>query len=92
MAREATTRTRGRKWMKLRDIALMRTHYRCAECLRNDRLTVAREVDHIIPLHKGGTDHPDNLEALCLTCHEVKTAKDMGYTVKRRIGPDGWPE
>jgi 5-methylcytosine-specific restriction enzyme A len=87
-----TPRTRGRKWMKLRDIALQRTQYRCAECLRNDRLTPARQVDHIIPLHKGGTDHPDNLEALCLSCHERKTAADMGYKVKQKIGLDGWPE
>jgi 5-methylcytosine-specific restriction enzyme A len=86
-----TPRTRGRKWMKLRDIALQRTQYRCAECLRNDRLAPARQVDHIIPLHKGGTDHPDNLEALCLSCHERKTAADMGYKVKQKIGADGWP-
>lgn len=92
MGREATTRTRGRKWQSIRHLALLKTYGRCAECLRNDKLSPAHQVDHITPLHKGGTDDLDNLEGLCLTCHEAKTARDMGYKVKPRIGLDGWPE
>lgn len=87
-----TKRTRGRKWMAIREQALLKTQYRCAECLRNDKLSIARQVDHIIPLHKGGTDDLDNLEGLCLTCHERKTARDMGHKVKVTFGADGWPE
>lgn len=86
-----TKRTRGRKWMAIRDQALAKTQYRCAECLRNDKLSIADQVDHITPLHKGGTDDLDNLEGLCLTCHERKTAKDMGYRAKTTFGADGWP-
>lgn len=93
MARDDTPRTRGRKWMGIRKQAMLKTQYRCAECLRQDRLALADQVDHIIPLHKGGTDALDNLEGLCLTCHERKTAADMGYKpkIKVKIGPDGWP-
>lgn len=27
------------------------------------------EVDHIVPVADGGTDHPDNLRLLCRPCH-----------------------
>lgn len=50
----------------------------CVHCKASDRLSLATEVDHIKPLHKGGTDDYDNLQGLCTACHEVKTAKDMG--------------
>ena len=87
-----TKRTRGRKWMAIREQALAKTQYRCAECLRNDKLSIACQVDHIIPLHKGGTDDLDNLEGLCAEHHRAKTAKDMGHKVKVTFGADGWPE
>ena len=31
------------------------------------------DIDHIIPKWKGGSDHPDNLQALCPCCHRHKT-------------------
>ena len=34
------------------------------------------EVDHVIPLYKGGTNDLTNLEALCRNCHGKKTFKD----------------
>ena len=84
-------RTRGRKWMRIRSAVMARSNWLCQECTKQGRTTPALEVDHIKPLHKGGTDAMDNLAALCVPCHEAKTAKDMGYTVKVTIGPDGWP-
>ena len=30
------------------------------------------EVDHIVPLSKGGTDHPENLQLLCSSCNRIK--------------------
>lgn len=33
------------------------------------------EVDHIIAVHEGGTDHPDNLRLLCRGCHKEVTAE-----------------
>lgn len=31
------------------------------------------EVDHILNKARGGTDHPDNLQTLCASCHQIKT-------------------
>ena len=36
----------------------------------------ANEVDHIIPLAKGGTDELRNLQAINAECHRRKTAAD----------------
>jgi 5-methylcytosine-specific restriction protein A len=33
------------------------------------------EVDHIIPVAKGGSWEPENLWTLCKTCHTAKTKK-----------------
>lgn len=34
------------------------------------------EVDHIIPRHLGGSNDPDNLQALCHSCHAAKSASE----------------
>lgn len=33
----------------------------------------AFDIDHVIPRWKNGSDHPDNLQALCPGCHRFKT-------------------
>lgn len=33
------------------------------------------EVDHIVPLRKGGTNDPANLALRCRSCHGLKDAK-----------------
>ena len=35
------------------------------------------EVDHIIPVHKGGRHHPDNLQILTKKSHTQKTKTDI---------------
>jgi 5-methylcytosine-specific restriction endonuclease McrA len=35
------------------------------------------EIDHIMPLYKGGTNDIINLQALCPNCHRKKTIMDM---------------
>ena len=79
--------------MRIRAKAMARANWLCEHCTKQGKTTPAREVDHIKPLHKGGTDAMDNLAALCVACHEAKTAKDMGFEAKRKvkIGADGWP-
>ena len=32
-------------------------------------------IDHKTPLSRGGTDHPDNLQATCFECNEEKGNK-----------------
>jgi 5-methylcytosine-specific restriction endonuclease McrA len=34
------------------------------------------DIDHIIELRHGGTNSDDNLQALCVMCHRVKTSRN----------------
>ena len=43
----------------------------CEEELDWDNLA----IDHKTPLSRGGTDHPDNLQATCFECNEEKGNK-----------------
>ena len=62
----------------------------CVACEAAGAVTLAQQVDHIVPLYKGGTNDDSNMQGLCIECHKAKTAKDMGH---RRVttGVDGWP-
>jgi 5-methylcytosine-specific restriction endonuclease McrA len=48
-----------------------RQNWRCDEC--KEQLKASFEVDHIIRLEHGGSNHIDNLVALCRGCHGDKT-------------------
>ena len=51
----------------------------CRECERHGRpYVLATVVDHVIPRESGGIDALDNLQALCKSCHDRKTAKTDG--------------
>ncbi|MET9425661.1 HNH endonuclease signature motif containing protein [Streptomyces sp. NPDC006540] len=51
----------------------------CARC-GISYLASALDVDHIHPIHKGGEDVEDNVQALCKhVCHAHKTRADCGY-------------
>lgn len=82
----------GSAWERTRRLALVRDGYLCLACAADNRTTVATEVDHITPKHKGGTDDLDNLQSLCTECHAAKTLRDTGKRARPRIGLDGWPE
>jgi 5-methylcytosine-specific restriction endonuclease McrA len=43
----------------------------CGNC--KDQLKATFEVDHKLDLQYGGTNHIDNLVALCVECHKTKT-------------------
>ena len=48
--------------------------WNCRSC--NKMLDASYEIDHIIPLYKGGTNDLNNLQALCRNCHGQKTIND----------------
>lgn len=80
-------RTRGRRWMRLRHVVLVEQPV-CMICGKRS----STEVDHIIPVTKGGTDERSNLQGTCSECHEDKTRNDLGLKNKPvKIGLDGYP-
>ena len=48
--------------------------WKCTKC--QIILDATYEVDHIVPLYKGGNNDVHNLEALCRNCHGKKTLLD----------------
>jgi predicted kinase len=86
----------GAAWDRLRKQVLERDRWLCQACLRNGQITAlgvrARDhaVDHVVPKAYGGTDDPENLEALCRDCHKSKSSVELGYKPKQTIGADGW--
>lgn len=62
-------------------IVAARQQWRCKICGRV--LDETYEVDHIIPLYKGGTNDIDNLMALDPICHRKKTNADrLGISIE----------
>lgn len=61
-----------RAWRTLRRSVLLRDRYTCRVC---GALGV-NEVDHIKAKALGGTDDPDNLQAICCDCHKEKTVRE----------------
>jgi hypothetical protein len=51
-----------------------RQHWRCGKC--QTELTAWFEVDHVKRLEYGGSNHIDNLVALCRDCHGEKTTME----------------
>jgi 5-methylcytosine-specific restriction protein A len=87
-------RLTGRPWRRLREQVLKRDNYlcQCAECATRLVPLAADEVDHVIPLSRGGTNHPDNLRAINSEHHRLKSQTESGAGSSRvAIGPDGWP-
>lgn len=83
-------RIRGRRGVEIRQ-SFLRANPLCVHCAGKGIVRAATQVDHIIPLHQGGTETSDNRQGLCNECHEVKTLRETGRTPKPTIGEDGWP-
>lgn len=56
---------------QLYDDAMQRGGYRCRHCGRTAYQTTLT-VDHIIPVSRGGTNDPLNLQVLCVPCNSSK--------------------
>ena len=85
-------RTSGYKLQRIRKRWFFE-HPLCVHCELLGRVALAVELDHVVPLHKGGADDDSNRQGLCKPCHATKTAEDMGYTQKPSGACDvnGWP-
>lgn len=71
----ARKRTRGRAWMQIRERVLSREPL-CRECAKVGETRVAVQVDHIVPLSRGGSDEMTNLQPLCQVHHDEKSARE----------------
>jgi 5-methylcytosine-specific restriction protein A len=74
-----STRTTGKKWLRIRKQILKRDNYLCLACLALGRYIPAEEVDHKIPISQGGSDDPSNLQSLCSLCHREKTDTEVAW-------------
>lgn len=74
----------GRPWRRLRDAVLKRDRYlcQCEQCKAQKLVTLAEEVDHIVPLSQGGTDDLTNLRAINHQCHKAKTSREAAAARK----------
>lgn len=71
-------------WRKVR-ASVLAAEPLCRFCDEAGRVTPATVVDHIVPI----ADAPDrrldptNLRPLCKPCHDRRTAREQGFTVRR---------
>lgn len=61
-----------KNWQSIRKFILDRDAYVCQHCGKPN----SNQVDHIIPKAQGGTDDPENLQTICVSCHSKKTAHE----------------
>lgn len=57
---------------RIRHEVFKRDGYRCRECGASKDEGATLEIDHIIPIAKGGTNDIDNLQTLCKKCNRGK--------------------
>ena len=71
--------------VKVQELMYNRQGGRCAMCEGVIHYFMLDcDVDHIIPLELCGTNHPDNLQALCRPCHKIKTKADVKAIAKAK--------
>ncbi|OIO26300.1 hypothetical protein AUJ14_02180 [Candidatus Micrarchaeota archaeon CG1_02_55_22] len=63
--------------LKTRWMVLKRDNYSCRKCGQNPSTNhnVELEVDHIVPVSRGGANVPENLQTLCKSCNQGKKDK-----------------
>lgn len=62
---------------KLRDLIKKRDNFTCCNCGNSTYVepNLLLEIDHIIPVAKGGRTVEENLQTLCWKCNRAKGAK-----------------
>ncbi|NWJ95774.1 MAG: HNH endonuclease [Chloroflexi bacterium] len=59
----------------LRFEVLRRDNFRCCFCGANAKEGVELQIDHKIPVSRGGTNDPHNLQTLCQACNLGKSSQ-----------------
>jgi 5-methylcytosine-specific restriction enzyme A len=59
--------------LEVRKYVHNRDNYQCQSCGKNFQETTLN-IDHIIPLAKGGSNDISNLQTLCIKCNQKKKA------------------
>lgn len=80
----ATKRVTGRRLQAMR-ASLFARHPLCVECERQGRVTLATQRDHVVSLEEGGPDDDDNVQGLCISCHDAKSKAEASRG-RRRAG------
>lgn len=70
----------------LKESIKRRDGYRCKYCGRTMADGVSLEVDHIIPVSRGGRSEPSNLQTLCWDCNRGKS-NSIPSNMSRQGGP-----
>lgn len=76
-------RLRGRKLQARRLRVWTANPYCACGCGRLTEYPDGFQLDHKVPLYKGGEDTDENCQVLTPECHDKKTMQDMGF--KERV-------
>jgi 5-methylcytosine-specific restriction protein A len=88
-------RLRGRALQRMRERVAAEQPL-CPDCQAEGRALLwypDGELDHVLALHRGGTNDRENLLGRCKRHHMIKTARDRGCRARttRRCDAAGWP-
>ena len=66
--------------LKLREFIKKRDNYTCCYCGNSihEEPNLLLEIDHIVPISKGGYTTEENLQTLCWKCNRAKSNKIIG--------------
>ena len=84
----ADGRLRGRKLQAAR-LRIWSADPHCARCGKLVAFPGGFELDHITALHKDGSNDDENMQVLCPSCHQSKTAQDCGYKERAKFDEQG---
>lgn len=68
----------SKRWRRLR-LLVLHDQPICVMCEQKNKYTSSSVIDHILPINQGGAVFAlNNLQALCSSCHNSKSARDRG--------------